>query len=65
MPACAARHAQIVQATSDQHNHVREAVFRVTKLVLGSPTDFDAGNRMLDPDACAREFPVAALLARL
>jgi len=61
----AACHAEIVQATSDQHDHIRKAVFRVAKLVFGNPTDFDAGNRMLDPDACAREFAVAALLARL
>jgi hypothetical protein len=54
MPPGAACHAEIVQATSDQHDHIRKAVFRVAKLVFGNPTDFDAGNRMLDPDACAR-----------
>jgi hypothetical protein len=54
-----------VQAASDQHDHVREAIFRVTELVFGNSTDLDAGNGMLHPDAGAREFTVVALLARL
>jgi hypothetical protein len=63
MPVRAACHAQIVQATSDQHDHVREAGFRVAQLVFGNPTDFEAGNCMFDPDARARQFAIVALLA--
>jgi len=59
----AACHAQIVQATSDQHDHIRKAVFRVAKLVFGNPTDLDAGNGMLDPDTCPRQLAIVALLA--
>jgi hypothetical protein len=64
MPPRATCYAQIVQATRDQHNHVREAVFRVAKLVFGNPTDFDAGNGMFHADPCPRQFAVVALLAR-
>ena len=60
-PAC---HAQIVQPTSDQHSHVRKAVFGVTELVFGNSTDLDAGNRMLDTNPRARQFTIVALLAR-
>ncbi len=74
MSACTACHAQIVQATGDQHDHVRKAVSRVAKLVFGNPADFgyeiigtynfDARNRMFDADACARQFAIVALLAK-
>lgn len=64
MPSCPACHAQIVQPTSDQHSHVRKAVFGVTELVFGNSTDLDAGNRMLDANPRARQFTIVALLAR-
>jgi hypothetical protein len=64
MPSCPACHAQIVQPTSDQHSHVRKAVFGVTELVFGNSTDLDASNRMLDPNPRARQFTIVALLAR-
>ncbi len=63
MSPCAACHAQIVQATGNEHDQVRKAIFRVTELVFGRPTDFDAGNRMLNSDARARQFTIVALLA--
>ena len=63
MPPRATCHAQIMQATGDQHNHVREAIFRVAQLVFGNPADFDTGNCMLDSDARPGQFPVVALLA--
>jgi hypothetical protein len=56
-------HAQIVQATSDQHDHLRKTICRVAKLVFGNPTNLDAGNRMLDPDTRARQLAIVALLA--
>jgi hypothetical protein len=64
MPLRTTCYAQIVQATSDQHDHVRKAVFRVAELVFGNPADFDASNRMLHPDTRARQFTIVALLAR-
>jgi hypothetical protein len=33
-------------------------------LVFGNPTDFDTGNRMLDPDTRARQLAIMAFLAR-
>jgi len=63
MPPYATYHAQIVQATSDQHDHIRKAVFRIAELVFGNPADFDAGNGMLHPDTRTRQFSVVALLA--
>jgi hypothetical protein len=62
MPPCPACHAQIVQPTRDEHNHVRKAVFGVTELVFGNPTNLDASNRMLDPNPRARQFAVTAFL---
>ncbi len=64
MPPCATCHAQIVQATGDQHNHVRETILCVTKSVFGNPTNLDAGNGMLDSDTRARQGAIVALLAR-
>jgi hypothetical protein len=32
-------------------------------LVFGDPTDFDAGNGMLDPDTRPRQLAIVALLA--
>ena len=53
-----------MQTTRDQHDQIGEPVFRVAKLVLGYPADFDAGNRMLDPNTRARQLAIVALLAR-
>jgi hypothetical protein len=53
-----------MQATSNQHDHIRETIFRVAELVFGNPTDLDAGNCMLHPDTRPRQFTIVALLAR-
>jgi hypothetical protein len=52
-----------VQATGDQHDEIRETGFRVAELVFGNPTDFDAGNRVLDTDAGPRQLAIVAFLA--
>ena len=52
-----------MQATSDHHDDIRESGFRVAELVFSNPTDFDAGNRMLNPNARARQFAIVALRA--
>jgi hypothetical protein len=53
-----------MQATSDHHDDIRESGFRVAELVFSNPTDFDAGNRMLDTHPRAGEFAIMALLAQ-
>jgi hypothetical protein len=63
MSPCTACHPQVVQATSDHHDHIRKALFRVAQWVFGNPTDFDAGNCVFDPNTRARQFAIVALLA--
>lgn len=59
----AACRAEIVQATRDHHDNIGKAVFRVAQLVFGNPANFDASNRVLGTDTCARQFAIMAFLA--
>jgi hypothetical protein len=43
-----ASYTQIMQATSNFHNQVRETLFGVTECILDNSTPLNAGNHMLD-----------------
>jgi len=54
--------AQIMQATSDFHNRIRQALSGVTELILGAATDFDSSDRVLDAHACSRQMAIVPFL---
>ena len=57
--------AQVVQATRNLHDGIREAFGSVAELVFGNATDLHSGNRMLHAHAGASQVAIVPFLARL
>lgn len=51
--------SQVVQTTSDDHDQVREVVFRVSQDIFYDPRTLDARNRMFDTDPNFRDLAIA------
>jgi hypothetical protein len=64
MTSSAPEAAQIMQATSDFHNRVRQSFGGVTELILGDATDFYSSDRVLDAHAYPRQMAIVPFLGR-
>ena len=58
-----ARDAQIVQATRNLHDQIRDAVGRQTQDIFDNPTPFDASNDVFDDHTRAGKEAIEKLLA--
>ena len=55
---------EIVQATASFHDFVPEVILPDAQLIFRNPIAFDATDSVLDPDAQARNSPIAFFLFR-
>ena len=54
--------AEVVQATGNLHDHIRETRFDITKEVFDDPTAFDASNYMFNHTAVFGDQPIGDLV---
>jgi hypothetical protein len=54
---------EIVQATRNLHNQIRDAVGRQTQDIFDNPASFDPGNRVFHDHTCTGEEVIQEVMA--
>jgi len=54
--------ADVVQATSDDHDQIRKIIFRVSQNIFHDPRTLDARNGMFHSDPDFRDLTIALFL---